>query len=435
MFYRKMRILLTLLCSAGCVCSAYAQGGKKLTTVVKAATQSSEKTLLKGASQNLGRLPAVSSAAAQAAGRQLTIRFPGDPVQLEIPFETESAPLDKALSQRVAQQVARQLPPPASLQEVHQLPSGETARLVRLEAKHFKKTHQLKATTRYLMKTMPKPVRLVSQKTGKQIIVVKNDRLRYFSDVEQACPAGSYLILHEDGKAEFLTPEQAPKNFAETYEKAYAQNNPSPFLDISFERAGASYKIQELKSLASLFDPSLGFGRVYDLPAHPINGQPVQVIVLSSPARVEGIGLLRYDSMVVRYADGSFDVHPADWVPPVLQDKIASLTPKRATPISISLSGELSMEPAPKRFYDGQADLARDLHQAFKGQGKPYTSLLMGDFIVYEIPAGIVYHPAGRAEELLNPQKQVIIYFPSSNRGQIIDRSLLDKPVFATPVK
>lgn len=446
MFYQKrrivfmrfeMRVMLPLLCCVSCVCSAHAQKGKDISKFIKAATSSGvEKTIVKSS------LPGVSAASTISRiplGKQLSIQFPGEIVQLEIPFEKTTLPAQQHIANELEKTIAAQEQAGKALKNTVTLPSGEIARVVELEAKHFRKTNRLNATVRYFMSSTPNPAVFAHPQTGERITVFQNDRLRYFSDVQKVCPAGSYLIRYADGRVDFLAPKQASKEFVDAYEKAYERLNPSPFLDISFAQVGSSYKIPEFNTLAPFFDPAAGLSRVYRLPAHPVTGQPAEVAVITKSVQVTGLPLLNYGSMVVRFEDGTFDVHPADMVPPVLRDRINAIASKSA--ISVPLSVTLTESAAPslpagvQRTYDGQADLARDLHRALEGKGKPYSSMMLGDFLAYEIPEGIVYKPQGRDGVMLDPETRVVIYFPKADRGQIVDRHLLTDTRFATPKK
>ena len=83
--------------------------------------------------------------------------------------------------------------------------------------------------------------------------------------------------------------------------------------------------------------------------------------------------------------------------------------------------------------YDNQNKLAQDLHRAGLN-AKRYKSVILGDVVAYEIPAPIYYQPAGRQGEMLDPQRQVVVYIPKLDGGQILDKNVLNNPILFIPV-
>ena len=83
--------------------------------------------------------------------------------------------------------------------------------------------------------------------------------------------------------------------------------------------------------------------------------------------------------------------------------------------------------------YDNQNKLAQDLHRAGLN-AKRYQSVMLGEVIAYEIPEGTYYQPAGREEERLDPQRQVVVYIPKLDGGQILDKNVLNNPILFIPV-
>lgn len=366
----------------------------------------------------------------EAGSRQLQFRFAGEPVQLEIPFPSENLPADPRVSQAVQAKLnqliagGRKLSRPAiaaseaaSAAAIRTLPSGESVRLLPLSARHFKRTHQLRATVNYFKMTTPKPVVLRVRRTREKVTVFLNDRLRYFSDVGQACPAGSFLLRYEDGRTAFFTPQQAPQSLKEAYHKAYhALHFPLAPQAVFFEGMSAP-AIPEISRLAQVFVPGNPYADVYALPAHPVSGKPVQVAVLKKNVRLAGLDPLNPGTMAVAYPDGTFDVHPAGLVPPVLQEKIAAAQPLHSA----------------RKIYQDHNQLARDLHQSAQ-KGTPYASRVWGEVIAYEIPPQTYYQPEGRTGEFLNTQQKMVIYCPKQDQGQIVDKTVLNNPLFFTPL-
>ena len=429
MHHHTMRVVLAVLCSVGCVCSGYAQSGKKMIFAIKAATESSAGKLTKNIVPKLPQVP--------AAARQLTIPFPDYVAPSSVDFAALQRKLTQATLNRFvpADPIASVIFSPSGAPYQFRLTSGETVRIGPLQAKHFSKQHKLNATIGYLMRVIENPVVLVNAQTGEKITVFKNDRLRYFSDLQQVCPVGSYLIHHQDGKNEMWTPQQVPDQFAEIYERTYARLNPETPVDFVVEQTPSEENLPQLTALAPLFGSSsyaAPYANVYHLAHHPLNGLPVDIAILKSPVILEKVLKMQIGSMVVRFPDHSFDLYLAGQVPPILMDKVKAVMAKNATPASLA---EKTMPELLSRMYDNQTDLARDLHRLFAGQGKNYTSQLLGDFIVYEIPEGIFYQPAGRKGIILDPQKQIVLYFPSRDGGPITDRNLLRDSFFGAQEK
>lgn len=433
MFYQTVRFVVTISMVAGIASAGFAQNGKMIKPVTQALTRSAGEEAASVAVKNAGQATVARNLAqTAAASRQLQFQFAGDPVQLELPFAAENAAVQSGVQQAVSQKMEDLARKPLSATAALTIPSGETVRLVKLEAKHFKKTHKINSTIGHLLGVTKNPVVLVSQKTGEKITVFKNDRLRYFADLQQVCPEGSYLIRHENGKSSFIPPEKAPQSLVEAYEKVYKKNNPSDFLEVSFLPIEDSKpSIPEIKTLASLFTGTSSLAQIYKLDRHPVNGESVEAAVLNRPVKMEGLPDLHYKSVVVRYPDGSFDVHPADRVPPVLQEKIEAVSYKNTEAVKVELN-DLS---AGYRVYNSQSELAKALYSAAPEQGKAYSNSFLGDFLAYEIPPGIFYKPEGRSGEFLDPARQIIIYFPGKNSGQLVERRMLEMLGISFPGK
>lgn len=427
------QFLGVLFACALCTVSLHAQKSEIIKQSVRAATQTAAKTTLSQTLQAASAAAAAKPLVRAAGSRQLQIHFKEEPIQLEIPFAEFSGGLPSAadLEQKVRQAAATQ-------ERIVVLNSGERVRVVKLEEKHFQKTHKLSSTVGHFLSVTKNPVVLPDPKTGERVTVFKNDRLRYFSDLKQVCPAGSFLLRGENGRYAFLSPEQTPADFAAAYEKEYQKNNPAAWTNVEFEPGPIPpVRVPELKNIGALFARQNGFARVYALDRHPLSAQPVQVAVLEREVKIQGLALLKAGSMAVRYPDGSFDLHPADQVPPVLQGKIAYLQFKQSTaPLQqVRLrDGEILLRPqSAAQTYSSQSELAQDLHRRGAG-GKSYTSRLFGPVIAYEIPPGILYQPAGRAEERLDPTQKIVLYYPARGDGQIVPRDWLMSGFF-TEVK
>ncbi len=427
------QFLGVLFACALCTVSLHAQKSEIIKQSIRAATQTAAKTTLSQTLQAASAAAAAKPLVRAAGSRQLQIHFKEEPIQLELPFAEFSGGFPSAadLEQKVRQAVAAQ-------ERIVVLNSGERVRVVKLEEKHFQKTHKLSSTVGHFLSVTKNPVVLPDPTTGERVTVFKNDRVRYFSDLKQVCPAGSFLLRGENGRYSFLSPEQTPADFAAAYEREYQKNNPAVWADMEFElRPIPPVRVPELTNMEALFARRNGFARVYALDRHPLSAQPVQVAVLEREVKIQGLALLKAGSMAVRYPDGSFDLHPADQVPPVLQGKIAYLQFKQQTDPSQQVrlrNGETLLPPQPAaKTYSGQAELAQDLHRRGAG-GKSYTSRLFGPVIAYEIPPGILYQPAGRAEERLDPTQKIVLYYPSRGDGQIVPRDWLMSGFF-TEVK
>lgn len=440
-----IRFVLTLLACVICAPAVFAQG----------------RNLIKGAAEGLGRASVAEgivktgtrnapAAAAYSAGRgvQMQLQFPGEPVQLTIPFSegnpaAESgrlpmilpASLDLVRNAKLTQLLEKQSQEPAVLT----LPSGERARIVNLEERHFKKTHKLNSTIGHYAAVEKNPVVLTGSHSGEKITVFKNDRLRYFADVKRVCPEGSYLLRYESGKTAFFTPEQAPESLTKAYDAAYKKlHQKDDLLPFFVEFGGGPQEPPQVNSLAALFTEKPFGTRVYTLDRHPLNQELVQVAVLDRWVKVPGMPQLRGGSMVVLYRNGTFDIHPEGQVPPVLKDKVDAVRSKAAPSavrVNMSTLGRTGSDPVVTtvKTYDSQTRLAQDLH-ASGAQGRRYKSKIFGDAIMYEIPAGTYYQPAGRAGKLLDPSEQVIMYYPAKHDGQLIGRGALTEGWF-TPAE
>lgn len=440
-----IRFFLISLACVICAPAVFAQNGKLIKGVAKGLGRTSAaEGIVKTGARNLPGAAAYSA----ARGVQTQLQFPGEPVQLTIPFPEEipaaapallpmvpPAPLDLVHGAKLTQLLEKQAQEPAVLT----LPSGERARIVKLEARHFKKTHKLNSTIGHYAGVEKNPVVLIGRRSGEKITVFKNDRLRYFSDVKRVCPKGSYLLRYESGKTAFVTPEQAPESLVKAYDAAYKKLHPNDdLLPFILEFSGGPQEPPQAGSLAELFTKKSFGTRVYTLERHPLNGETVQVAVLERWINVPGLPQLFSGSMIVLYRDGTFDIHPEDRVPPVLKDKVDAVRSKTDSPavrVNMSAPGRTGSDPVVTtvKTYDSQARLAQDLH-ASGAQGRRYKSKIFGDVIIYEIPAGTYYHPAGRPAKLLDPSEQVMAYYPAKHDGQLMGRGVLTEGDFI-PVK
>ncbi len=424
------RLLLLAGLLAGASVPASAQKGKIVKNLFEGLPKAAaEQKAVSSLPKKFLTVPSVNAPfCREAASRQLYFRFEGEPAQLEIPFPKENLPAVIPVKQALAPQVNRLVTAqiPNAKKDVLTLPSGEQVRVVALGPEHFKRTHQLKATVNYFMRTTSKPVVLQIRQTGEKVTVFKNDRLRYFADVRRACPAGSYLLRYEDGRTTFLTPKQAPQSLKDAYERAYhaLHFSHAPQEIFGQPNPNAALKLPELAHLSDLFAPHSAYAQVTAL-VHPVNGQEVRVAKLQKSVRVAGLDLLDAGSVLVSYPDGHFDFHPAGLVPPVL---LAKLTPQ------VSMLQPAAVQEPEIKTYDDQDQLARDVHQSGRA-GKRYKSIGWGEVIVYEVPAGTYYRADGRQAMFLDPQDYVVLYIVRSNRGQILDKPLLANPLLFTPLE
>lgn len=433
-----VRLVLWAGLLAGLSVPACAQKGKVVKNFLEGAPRAAaEQKAASSVSKKFLTVPSAQAPFCRAAGsRQLYFRFEGEPVQMEIPFSKENLPAALPVDQELQATLNRLLvaqTPAAKKDTFLTLPSGERVRVVELGPEHFKRTHQLKATVNYLMRSTSKPVVLRIRQTGEKVTVFINDRLRYFADVHRACPAGSYLLRYEDGRTVFLTPRQAPKSLKEAYTRGYRALHPRGIsVQFAQEEAASRPQLPQIERLADLFTPRNSYAEVYALPEHPANKQPVTVAVLHRNIQIKGGDTLLSGSVLVSYKDGSFDLHPYNLVPPLLQEKIALL--KNATKASASAPEAPALRAAvlaPR--YDNQNKLAQDLHRVGLN-AKRYKSVILGDVVAYEIPAPIYYQPAGRQGEMLDPQRQVVVYIPKLDGGQILDKNVLNNPILFIPV-
>lgn len=433
-----IRFFLFLLACIFSAPAVFAQRGK----LVKELGQGFGRVSVEGVVKTGARkLPGATAAQAVRAGNyptgkgvQLQLQFPGEPVQLSIAFPEENAIAPQAAAQldALAQAMHKIMQAPSLT-----LPSGETVRVVKLEAKHFKKTHKLNSTIGHYASQDKNPVVLQNAK-GQRVTVYQNDRLRYFSDLGRVCPAGSYLLRHEDGRTEMRTPEEASESLKRSYEETRARRESSSGI-ISFMVPSGPVSAPRLESVGVLFTQKPFETAVYVLPAHPLKAEPVQVAVLRRTVQIPGLADLAWGSMVVRYPDGTFDVHPADRVPPVLKEKVEAVQKKGSSSnvvFHVEENGTFTPQykPSAENTYDSQSRLGQDLHRA-GGKSRRYASSLFGDVIAYEIPGGIYYKPDGAAGKMLDPQTQVVLYIPAQDRGVLVPRAMLNNAELFTPAQ
>lgn len=79
--------------------------------------------------------------------------------------------------------------------------------------------------------------------------------------------------------------------------------------------------------------------------------------------------------------------------------------------------------------YNAQTDLAKDIDAYYKGNAEELRrDVITGrEAKVYRVPsAAIFYRPSGRAGRYLDPDRDLILFFPGQNDGQIIFDGLTD---------
>lgn len=94
-----------------------------------------------------------------------------------------------------------------------------------------------------------------------------------------------------------------------------------------------------------------------------------------------------------------------------------------------------------KAVYEDSLELARDVHEAYGGQGGvKYINALGEELVAYELPQGIVYKsPNNIFARTINPKQEVAIYYPSLHKGQLLKKDMLrlfrkaDRPVAELP--
>ncbi|MGN0024622.1 MAG: hypothetical protein ACI351_04235 [Candidatus Avelusimicrobium sp.] len=76
-----------------------------------------------------------------------------------------------------------------------------------------------------------------------------------------------------------------------------------------------------------------------------------------------------------------------------------------------------------KLFYDNQIDLAKDIDAYYEGKAEEtiFNRVTQQEGKVYRIPSGeIHYQPAGNTGSYLDPNKDLILFYPAKNEGQVL---------------
>ena len=82
-----------------------------------------------------------------------------------------------------------------------------------------------------------------------------------------------------------------------------------------------------------------------------------------------------------------------------------------------------------KTSYDAQVDLAKDMDAYYQGNAdEVLNARTTGQEVkVYRVPSrDIYYQPVGRAGRYLNPNEDLVVFYPSQNDGQIIFGGVTD---------
>lgn len=93
-------------------------------------------------------------------------------------------------------------------------------------------------------------------------------------------------------------------------------------------------------------------------------------------------------------------------------------------------SAEVSKTWTGKLSYDNQVDLAADVNAYYEGVAEEtvIATITKQEAKVYRVPSrDIYYQPAGRSGKYLNPAKDLVIYYPAKDDGQIIFGGIADK--------
>lgn len=80
--------------------------------------------------------------------------------------------------------------------------------------------------------------------------------------------------------------------------------------------------------------------------------------------------------------------------------------------------------------YNAQTDLAKDIDAYYQGNAdEVLNARRTGQEVkVYRVPSGdIYYQPVGRAGRYLNPNEDLVVFYPSQNDGQIIFGGVTDE--------
>lgn len=393
------------------------------------------------------KLPAITSRAASALPKtvtatQLKIKFPEEYVQLEIPFPAQS-PVTETLAESISKKIEKVSAigvlggGNGNLSSTFKTPDGELVRKVVLGPEHFSKSNKAGTTMGYL-KTQKMSYPLQNPK-GAEIIVAKNDKLRYLSDLKAVVKRDDFLVRNaEGGTVEIVRSQQAPAWMTEGFEAAYKKENSSHF-DFHFAFSPEPVAVRHFTGMKALLEDRAAAELRIELPSHPLTKAPATVYNLLRTCEVVGVGELGPRTMIVRHQDGSFDVHAFDEIPPVLESQIIQATPVvRSISLEVGPNGEISASKEALEIetietwtkagfpllYEAQSQLAKDLHAFYKGIGKK-QQFLGQEVIVYELPCRIGYKPVGREGTFLEPNgSKVVIY--NGRGGQIVDRSALE---------
>lgn len=91
----------------------------------------------------------------------------------------------------------------------------------------------------------------------------------------------------------------------------------------------------------------------------------------------------------------------------------------------------LSAKPWTGKFsYDNQVDLAADVNAYYEGVAEEtvIATITKQEAKVYRVPSrDIYYQPVGRSGRYLNPNEDLIVFYPAKNDGQIIFGGLTDE--------
>lgn len=103
-------------------------------------------------------------------------------------------------------------------------------------------------------------------------------------------------------------------------------------------------------------------------------------------------------------------------------------------------SADVSKTWTGKLAYDNQVDLVKDIDAFYKGEAEEtvLAKITKQEGKVYKVPSrDIYYQPAGRAGKYLNPDKDLVVYYPAKDDGQIIFGGIADETwrVFFEPLR
>lgn len=161
-------------------------------------------------------------------------------------------------------------------------------------------------------------------------------------------------------------------------------------------------------------------------------GEPMRAVRFSRNIALEKENLLvPKGSLAVVNQAGDITLYaPEEVLPADIQAGLDAASPELLDFVLEPAAEQTAKAWSGKLSYDNQVDLAKDLDAYYEGNAekKVFNRVVRQEGKIYRVPfSNIYYHPAGNTSRYLDPNEDLIIFYPATGEGQILFGGISNK--------